>query len=101
MIKTILIDGYGQRVRQMHILPSFHDIESVLGDEFWHVQPVVLDNGDMVYHSTPREITEYGAFSYQGMWYHGKALIARVDCYSALTDCKTDLAAVRPCVEWK
>lgn len=104
MIKAILIDGYGQCVKQMHIKPSFHDIEEVIGSAWWEQPPTLLDNGDVVYW-TPVSVdciqNGVGLFAYQGRVYHGNTLIARIDSYGDLMDCRTELASVRPCVVWK
>lgn len=101
MIKAILIDGYGQRISQMHIKPSFHDVEEIIGSNWWGAKPVLLDNGDLVYRSEEAKHGDASTFSFQGILYRGNALIARLDCYSDLMDCRTEFSSVRPCVEWK
>lgn len=103
MIKAILIDGYGQCVKQMHIRPSFHDVEEVIGP-FWYLsKPILLDNGDKIFHDSRNDehCASAPEFTYQGSWYRGNVLIARVDTYGDLIDCRTELASVRPCVVWK
>lgn len=101
MIKAILIDGYGQCVRQMYIRPSFHDIEELIGPSWYLTKPHLMDNGDMLYHDNNNIHPGCQEFTYQGHWYRGHVLIARVTSYGDLMDCRTELASVRPCVVWK
>ena len=100
MIKAILIDGYGQRIVQQHMRPSFHDVEEIIGPDWWTTKPHLLDNGDMIYWNGHHQCNS-GEFTYQGTFWCGNVLISRIDSYGDLMDCRTDLADVRPCVVWK